>query len=73
MSAYRITYANGQDFDVELPSFEALKWFVSLDYPKAALVGEGTQVTAWEHEEARRSGQKPVAVAAKASFRCETN
>jgi hypothetical protein len=60
--SYRITYADGQAFDVGLASIEAVDWCLRLDYPEAVLVRGGGQITAWENAAACRDGKPPVAV-----------
>ena len=59
---YRISYADGQVFQVELANQEAVEWFIRIDFPDATFVGGGGQITAWMNAEACRNGADPVAV-----------
>ena len=65
---YRITYADGQAFDVELASREALEWFIRIDFPDAIFGRGGGQITAWKDAAACRDGLQPVAVVQKLSL-----
>jgi hypothetical protein len=64
--SYRISYADGQAFDVELSSQEAVEWLLRLDYPDAVFVRGGGQITVWKDAAACSDGQQPVAVVERA-------
>jgi hypothetical protein len=59
---YHVSLSDGQSFEVEMPSREAVEWFLRMDFPEAILVRGGGLITAWKDATAYRDGQQPVAV-----------